>query len=345
MRKRNFSLTEYWNKKASEHVPFLSFGEHQNTNWEEWKQIALVKLSELMGELPDKVDLNVEVEYSLEENDLIRERIVFDVEEGYSIPCYVLRPVSMKPDRSNAAIICCNGHPAHLGKDPVAGVRGEHEQMCAISQMNYDYGYQMAQKGYLTIVPELRGFGERRDGVDPFPGRDNCNVNFIKGALLGCYILGLNVFDMRRVVDYLETRPEVNPSRIGMMGLSYGGTMTAFTAALEPRIAAADIMGYINPFSAFAIERANFCGVQLVPEIYKYFDTHDIAGLIAPRPLLLEMGIYDDCFFIQDQLRGFDGVKKIYKAAGAENQLKQDVHAGGHKFAGDMAFDFFAENL
>lgn len=345
MKKRNFSMTEYWNSKAEAHIPLLSFGKHDNNDWQVWQATASKKLRQLLGELPKKVPLDAEVIYSLTEGDIIRERVVFDVEENMSIPCFVLRPQSMPADKNNPAIICCNGHPAHLGKDPVAGVCSEDEHCEAIRQMNYDYGLQMAKKGYLTIIPELRGFGERRDGVDPFPGRDACNVNFIKGALFGSYMLGLNVWDIMRTVDYLETRAEVNPKRIGMMGLSYGGTMTAFTAALEPRIAAADVMGYINPWSEFAIKRANFCGIQLLPEVYKYFETHDIAGLIAPRPLLLEMGIYDDCFYIQDQLASYEQVKAIYQAAGSAERLWQDVHVGGHRFAGNKAFAFFEKYL
>ena len=89
------------------------------------------------------------------------------------------------------------------------------------------------------------------------------------------------------------------------MGLSQGGTMTTFTAAVEPRIKAADIISYVNPWRGFGITRGNFCGSQIVPGIYRDLDTDDIAGLIAPRPLLIEMGIYDDCFFIQDLLKGY----------------------------------------
>ena len=119
-----------------------------------------------------------------------------------------------------------------------------------------------------------------------------------RALLLGLYPLTLNIHDMMRCVDYLQTRPKVNPDRIGMMGLSQGGTMTTFTVAAEPRIKAADISCYVNPFRAFAIEQIrNICGSQLVPNLYRYFDTDDVAGLIAPRPLLIEMGIHDKCFF------------------------------------------------
>ncbi len=152
-----------------------------------------------------------------------------------------------------------------------AEVESSKEHISFIHEHNHNYGEQMARAGFLTISPDLRVFGERRDGLDPFPGRDPCNVNFVKGTLLGIYTLTLNIWDMKCCLDYLETRPEVDKKRIGMMGLSQGGTMTTFTAAAEPRINAADIIGYVNPWREFGIKRANFCGSQIVPGIYRYF--------------------------------------------------------------------------
>jgi dienelactone hydrolase len=162
---------------------------------------------------------------------------------------------------------------------------------------------------------------------------------------MGIYTLTLNVWDMMRSIDYLQSRPEVDPERIGMMGLSQGGTMTTYTAAIEPRIKAADIIGYLNPWAEFGIANANFCGSQIVPEVYRYLDTHDIAGLIAPRPLLVEMGVHDTTFPIEDMLSGFEGVKRIYAAAEASEHLWADIHPGEHAFAANKAFEFFHRYL
>lgn len=344
MARRNFSMQEYWMRRVESWEPILAFKGSDKKDWEEWNEKAYPKFMELLGEFPGKVDLEAEVEYSVEENGIIRERVVFNSEEYMSVPCQVLYPESMKKDRANAAIICSHGHGAY-GKDPVAGIRSSSGHIDSINNMNYNYGEQMARAGFLTISPDLRVFGERRDGNDPFPGRDPCNINFIKGAMLGIYTLTLNIWDIKCCVDYLETREEVDPNRIGMMGLSQGGTMTTFATAAESRIKAADIIGYVNPWSRFGIERANFCGSQIVPEVFKYFDTDEIAGLIAPRPLLLEMGIYDNCFFIQDMLKGYEGVKEIYKAAGVEDRLWADIHPGPHAFGGNKAFEFFRKYL
>ncbi|NSW91601.1 MAG: acetylxylan esterase [Firmicutes bacterium] len=344
MAERNFSMKEYWMQRVKNWEPIMAFKGSSKKDWEEWREKAYPKFMELLGEFPKKVDLEAEVEYSVEEGDLIRERVVFNSEEYMSVPCQVLYPKNMKKDRSNPAIICSHGHGAY-GKDPVAGIRSSPGHISDINNMNYNYGEQMAKAGFLTISPDLRVFGERRDGFDPFPGRDPCNINFIKGVILGIYTLTLNIWDIKCCVDYLETREEVDPERIGMMGLSQGGTMTTFATAAESRIKAADIIGYVNPWSGFGIARANFCGSQILPDIYKYFDTDEIAGLIAPRPLLLEMGIYDNCFYIQDMLKGYEGVKEIYKAAGVEDKLWADIHPGPHAFAGNKAFEFFKKYL
>ena len=268
---------------------------------------------------------------------------MFDSEEDMSVPCQVLIPKGMRADGTNPAILCSHGH-GRFGKDPVAGLVSTPEHQADIDLMNYDYAAQMARAGFLTLTPDLRGFGERRDGDDPL-GRDTCNVNFLKGGIMGLYPLTLNVWDMKCCVDYLCTRPEVDPERIGMMGLSQGGTMTAFTAAVEPRIKAADVIGYVNPFASFGVHRGNFCGSQILPGLYQWLDTSDIAGLIAPRPLLLEMGVADSCFYFQDLWQGYRETRRIYEAAGAEDRLWPDVHPGAHAFAGHRAFSFFKQYL
>ena len=344
MARRNFSMQAYWQHLAENRVPRFHF-RTTGLGWEEWRQEAHKKYMELLGDFPDPVPLDAEVESCFDDGDLIRERVVFNSEEFMSVPCQVLRPKDMETDRSNPALLCSHGH-GPFGKDTVAGIRSSAAMEANIAQHNYDYGLQMARAGYLTLSPDLRGFGERRDGRDPFPGRDPCNVNYVRGTMMDQWPLKLNIWDMKCCIDYLETRQEVDPGRIGMMGLSQGGTMTTWTTAAEPRIAAADIMGYINPWKGFAIDRMNVCGSQVIPRIFAYFDTDDIAGLIAPRPLMLDMGMYDDCFPIHDQLEGYEGVERIYQAAGVEDKLWKHIHPHGHGFGGvEKAAEFFGKFL
>ena len=341
---RIFTLQEYWQRVASEHEPQLSY-KNSHLPFVEWAKAARDRLYALMGRFPDRVPLNAEIEFSVDQGEYIRQSVVFDTDRFMSCRATVLIPKQAATDGSAPAILCCHGH-GRFCKDSVTGVHGSAERDADIAEANYNYAEQMAREGFVTISPDLRGFGDRADRYDPIDiPRDPCNLNYVKGSIFGIYPMTLNVWDLMCCIDYLETMKEVDPGRIGMMGLSLGGTMTTFTTALEPRIKACDIIGYVNPFDAFGIRDGNFCGSQVVPEIYRYFDTFDIAGLIAPRPCLIEMGIYDACFPFRDLSRGFDEVMRIYDAAGAAGSLECDVHPHGHAFSGARAFDFFKKNL
>jgi hypothetical protein len=339
-----FSMHQYWIRRFAGHVPKLSFQGSTRMDWEAWKAEAMPRLVDLMGDFPEKAPLHARIEGVVEDGDLILERVVFDTERFVSVPAWVLRRKDLPAGKRHAAILCSHGH-GRFGKDPVAGRRDSPGHVADIDAMNYDYAAQMALQGFVTMAPDLRGFGERYDPADVALGHDACDLNYVKGSMLGVYPLTLIVHDMKACVDYLETRPEVDPARIGMMGLSQGGTTTTFTAALEPRIRAADIIGYVNPWAGFGLDRGNYCGSQVVPGIYRWFDTHDIAGLIAPRPLLLEMGRQDTCFFIEDLLKGFEGVERIYRAAGVPGRLEADIGEGGHAFVGKKAPGFFRTHL
>jgi len=345
MATRNFSMVEYFNRLAADWKPKLSFNGKTREDWRQWRRKALAKLKELMGRWPERAPLAAETVWKVDrEEGVTCEYVVFDSDPFMSIPCYVQYPTGTKPDRSTAAIVAVHGHGPY-GKTPVAGWALNAGVRDNIQAHNYDYGRQLARAGFLTISPDLRVFGERGDGGNPYPGRDPCNVQFLRGGILGIYTLTLNVFDMMRAVDYLETRVEVDPKRIGIMGLSQGGAITAFAAALEPRFAAADISGYVNSWRGFGIGEANFCGSQVVPEIFYWMDVPDVAGLIAPRPLLIEMGVNDDCFKFEKLREGFQAVERIYAAAGASDRLQADVHPGAHAFSGRLAFDFFRKRL
>ncbi len=307
-----------------------------------WQKKALGKLNELLGILPEKVPLNARVISSADEGGYIRKRITIDTDRFSTLTAVVLIP---KTEGRKPAILCCHGHNP-FGKEPVAGTEGSEELRREIEGSNYDYALQMAKHGFVTMAPDLRGFGERADLPDPVDiPRDPCNVNYVKGSILGIYPLALNIFDMMCCIDYLCALDEVDSGRIGMMGLSLGGTVTTFTTALDSRIKACDIIGYVNSFEAFGMRDGNFCGSQVLPGLYRYFDTWDIAGLIAPRPCLVEMGTDDQCFRFEDLERGFGEMCDIYAAAGCRDRISSDVHPGGHAFSGRRAFGFFSENL
>jgi len=343
---RNFSQYEFFKNIARNHTPKLAFRGRTKEDFQEWHAAAREKFLEILGDFPEPVDLNPMVEFCKEWKGLIRERVILDSEAGMSIPCVVLRPPDMPADGKGRAIICSHGHGAHA-KEAVSGNTDDPDIVREIAAHNYNYGEQMARRGFLTLSPDLRGFGERMG----LPNNEvnlwckSCNNFYLLGSMLGIYPLTRNVWDIRVCARYLATRPEVDAQRIGMMGLSQGGVMTTFATAALPEIRCADIVGYLNPWRRFAFEGHRFCGSQILPHIYKWFDTHDVASLIAPRPLLVEMGEADMLFYIKDQRESFEAVKRVYDAAGVGEDCWCDVHPGAHAFAGNKAFDFFERYL
>ena len=341
---RNYSMWQYLNRVAAERTPLMTFQGRSKADWEKWRKEFSTKLMDLCGEWPKAAPPNPEVIYSVEEGDFLREKVVIDTEKHYSVPMYVLIPKDRKRAKGGKlpAIVCLHGH-GQYGKEPVAGATsiGDPGIENSLKQHNYDYGRQMAREGYLTIVPDSRAFGE----LSPTPAQDTCNTHFNRGLLLGINLLTLNIWDMMRVVDYLVTRPEVDPGRVGAMGLSWGGTRTTFLSAMDERIKAADIICYVTQFEEFAIHMGNFCGSQFLPHLFKYADVADVAGLIAPRPLLVENGTYDGGFPLEASLRAHEHLRRIYQAAGVEDRLHIDVFLGGHQFHGPTAREFFDQYL
>ena len=348
MASRNFSMIEYFNRLAEERMPSLTFTGSSKREWERWREEFSARLLELCGEWPEAVPLNAETLYSVDEGEFVREKVVLDTERHFSVPCYVLVPKDRQRAREGRlpAILCLHGH-GEFGKEAVGGVVDPNRPELAesIARHNYDYAAQMAREGYVTMAPDARAFGELSDGGNPYPGRDACNVHFIRGLLLGLNLLTLNVWDMMKGIDYLQSRPEVEAERIGAMGLSWGGTRTTFLAALDERVKAADIICYLTQCEHFAIRDANFCGSQFLPRLYRYGDVADVAGLIAPRPLLIESGIYDTCFPVEPVLRAHEHLRRIYRAAEAEDRLHIDLFVGGHQFHGPSAREFFERYL
>ena len=347
---RNLSMIEYFKRKGLSFEPRLRFKGTTKQDFVDWKKKLLSELKVALGPMSNPVPLNPKIICEIEAEGLIKQRVLLDTEADMSVVALVYIPKEALTTPA-PAILCNHGH-GQYGKDSVMGVRSGNspQRNIEIDRLNYDYGLQMAKRGYVTIAIDWRGFGERGDysethDAHPYPGRDKCNIHFIRGSLMGINMLALNIFDGIRILDYLMSAAYVDASRIGAMGLSLGGTMTTWLSLLDERIRVADIICYSARFKEFAINRGNTCGSQFFPALYTICDLPDLHGLIAPRPLLAEIGMHDQCFLIDEAMSCRDEVQKIYTAAGAASSYETEIFEGDHRFAGDKAFHFFDRHL
>ncbi len=337
-------ITDNFIEKWAEGVkPSMAFSAKTPEQFLEWKNLLIEKVKELLGEFPEPSDLSP-VKVSTEEKEkFVREKYIIQTEKNCFMPMYLLIPKVER--KKHPAILCCHGHGVY-GKDAVAGTHNNNPDIIAsIKGLNYNYGEQMAERGFITICPDWRSFGERAGYCNIFAPRDICNIHFLQHLILGRTLLGANVFDGMRAIDFLLTKKEVDAENIGCMGLSFGGTMATYLTLLDPRIKAGDIICYATTTKHYAISRANFCGSQIVPNLYKYADVGDVIAAICPKPLLIESGANDTCFWIESAMEAHKKVSAAYETAGAGDKLEIEVFPGTHSFAGKAAFSFFEKYL
>jgi dienelactone hydrolase len=326
---RNFSPWYQWMVRlaATTHEDPLPEGDPDT--FPSWLARRREVLLELLGPEPDPVPLDAETLESVECDGYRRDTIVFDTEDTMSVPAYLLVPDGRTPRAPGAAVLACHGHGP--GKSQVVGL--EHTDM-----PNADYAHQLARHGYVVLAPDLRCFGERLD----WNPEDHyaCDTNLVHAVMAGWNPLGQNVWDLRRCLDLLSGHPLVDRTRIGMVGISYGGTVTLFTAALDERVAAAVVSGYFSSWAESHHMPWNMCGSQVMQGMLGRLEHEDLGALVAPRALLVETGTEDPLFPLAAATESVRRTRLVYDTRGLGDRLVHDVFEGGHQWHGTEAVPF-----
>jgi dienelactone hydrolase len=350
----------------------LSFLGSRFDKLEDFQEQARKGLFGLLGYRPDKVDPKAEVVERVERPDHVREKVLFSTGPQVRVPALVLIPKNLK--RPAPAIVDLHSHGGMFlfGKEKVIDLGRNHPVMETYQQANYD-GHPTAtalvQRGYVVISIDALFFGERRLILDEdlkygwdrarYSREDVQHLNqkcrgkettLAKGlTLAGLTWPGIVFWDDIRTVDYLQTRKEVDPSRIGCVGISMGGYRSTYLAALDERIKAACVVGFmstVRPMMKAHIDTHSW--VHFLPGLHQLLDLPDVASLTAPRPLLV-MQCARDRLFPADAMK--DAVKHIaavYDKAGVKGRFTGRFYDVPHLFSRKMqddAFDWLDHHL
>jgi dienelactone hydrolase len=321
----------------------LRFDARTRNEAEKWQKALRSKLTELVGGFPTRRQPLRPI--TLETRTFpgyTREKIVFDSQPGVSVLAYLLLPE--KARRPAAVMICVPGHGR--GVDDIVGIDEKGGERTDKAGYQHDFAIQAAEAGMAAMAIEPMGFGCRRDPINAGQGlsRKACDPVAGGALLVGQTMIGWRVWDVMRTLDYIASRSELDQSRVGCMGISGGGTVTVFSTALDPRIRVALVSGYLNTFRDSVGSLAH-CIDNYVPGILHWAEMHDLAGLIAPRPLFVESGEKDNIFPIRASIESFAEVQKIYSVFGASEQVEQEVFPGEHSFWGKRGIPFLARHL
>jgi dienelactone hydrolase len=321
----------------------LRFEARTRRQAEKWQKTLRAKLTDLIGGFPsERSPLRPVTLETRSFPGFRREKIVFDSRPGVSVLAYVLVPE--KAQTPAPTMICVPGHGR--GVDDIVGIDDQGGERTDKAGYQHDFAIQVAEAGMAAVAIEPFGFGCRRDPLNARQGlsRKACEPAAGGALLVGETMIGWRVWDVMRTLDYIATRPELDSSRVGCMGISGGGTVTTFSTALEPRIRVALVSGYLNTFRDSVGSLAH-CIDNYVPGILNWAEMHDIAGLIAPRPLFVESGEKDNIFPIEASIESFNRVREIYSIFGAADRLEQEVFPDEHSFWGKRGVPFLARQL
>jgi dienelactone hydrolase len=307
-----------------------------------WQHEFGAKLRSLLGPHTPPAKWKTVVQKAVDLGDHRREELLLTAEGYPPLPVYLLlpRPRAKKP---RAGILALHGHGSH-GHHPVAGRDDLPGVAKAIESAHYDYGRQLARRGYAVAVPCFTPFGVRLGNRDGFGRQDPCADVFIRMQLLGKLLIAENLRDALWALELLAGHDEVDGKRLGCVGLSYGGRMTMLTAAVEPRIRVAVISGALNVMQERA-SKPYSCGAQIIPGLLRYGDVPEIASLIAPRHCLWEVGSRDSLVSAKWADEALSRMRRVYRALGVVDRLLVDRFEGGHVWNGKVAYPLLEKVL
>ena len=252
---------------------------------------------------PERTPLNVRMLGELERPGYRIEKLVYEAWSGLPVTAHLYIPAKLEQPSPGLVYAC--GHWMEAGKlaPPV-------QSFCAAA----------AALGIITLVYDPIGQGER---LESWRGHGN-----LKALLVGQSQLGGMVWESVRALDYLLSRPEVDPKRVGMTGASGGGLNTFFTTAIEDRFACAIPVAYPCTFSAaMQAERdlnwedgTDVC--NQVPQVMSYAEMSDIASLFIPKPYMILSGTRDKIFPIAGVRQTASEIGHNYELAGMGDRFR-----------------------
>lgn len=303
------------------------------TDWNIRRRHILAHLERVMGPLPgpaNRVPLQLKVHDEKRIGALIRKSITYQSDADDRVPAYLFLPAT-PPANKLPAMLCLHQTTA-AGKDEPAGVRGDPEMK---------YALELAERGYVVVVPDYPSLGGH---AYDFGARKT----YASGSMKA-------IWDNIRAVDLLETLPEVDTARVGVIGHSLGGHNAMFTAVFEPRLKVIvsscgfttflkdDVPSWTGPRYMPRIRSEFGSDVKRVP-----FDFQEIVAAFAPRPFLACAAEKDNDFDVSGVRDVMAAARPVYQLHDAAPHLAAYYPPGPHAFPPDArqrAYEFLDRYL
>ncbi len=309
----------------------------------EWQREARARLSDLLGypvlQRTHRPPLNVRSLWKREGELGVIEKIVFTSQPGADVPAYVCLPANAAPPYT--FFLCLQGHTTGMHHSIAVS---PDEALPLEPDGDRDFALGCLRRGLAAVCIEQRSFGERQEGRIPQSIDYLCHQAAMHALLLGTTLQAERIFDLDRAIDYLQQRGDADMGRIGCMGNSGGGTTSLLAGAILDRIR------YVMPSCCFSSLAASLLGTfhcvcNYIPGLQQVLDMGDLAGLLAPRALVIVNGVKDGIFPIAPAREEFRRTQTVYAALNAADRCHFVEGPGGHRFYADLAWPVMQDEL
>ncbi|HVW83360.1 MAG TPA: hypothetical protein VHB50_01720 [Bryobacteraceae bacterium] len=350
--------------------PRLSFRRAERTSIDDWRAEARARyLQSLMqpdiGSTPP-----VALQHHIEFDGLAIEHLTWQLPYGPPTEALVLKPANASG--ALPAVLALHDHGGNkyfgtrkitrIGKDP-------HPLMIAHQDRYYGgvaWANELARRGYVVLVADAFTFGSRRVRVgdlpetitggavekDPEAPEEIQRYNTFAGnhehimakSLFSAGTTWPGVFtaEDQRALDYLCSRSDVDPDRIGCCGLSGGGLRTVYLTGADPRIRCSCCAGMMTTWRDFLLNKSHtHTWMVYIPGLPRDLDYPEIMGLNAPHPVLVLNNHEDQLFTVSEMERADRILGDVYRKAGAPERYRMRFYPGPHKFDRDMQAEAF----
>jgi dienelactone hydrolase len=327
------------------------------------------KVFELFHYVPPPVPPEPEVVNRWEYPDFIQERVLFNTAPWFRIPAYLLIPKGRKGRRPAIIDLHSHGGMYVFGKEKVMPVpEGEHPAITSYRRGNYEgrsTSLALCRRGYVVISIDAFYFGERRtmfrEDIEKYGwDRSKYSVETVRalnrraaeteGTLArslfwaGTTWQGIAHWDDIRTVDYLAGRPEVDPEKIGCLGISMGGDRTDYLAGLDDRIQCAVSVSWMSTLRPMIKQHVNTHSyIHFLPGLTHFLDLPDLIGCMVPKPLMVQQCSQDGLYPLEGMQQSVKRIAAIYEKAGAGSKFQGRFYNHPHLFSREMqeeAFDW-----
>jgi hypothetical protein len=306
---------------SSASAPKRRFSADTAVDAERWQQDSrkllfdLLKLSDLQSTreaVGKSIPFEAKTLSTKDHDKYVWSEIEFNSTPTRRIKAILTVPKATSKDQRHPAVVCIHGHSGsrYIVYEPESLYRG--------------FATKFAEDGYVTISTEVGQHEVYEEGRS---------------------LMGERLWDVLRCTDYLTTLPEVHADRMGCAGLSLGGEMTMWLGAMDPRMKAVVSSGFLTTVKNLKVRH---CQCWDFPGLTENFEFSDIYSLIAPRPLMCQIGEKERApggFPVSIAREALADIQKAYTVCNATDRVTLDVHPEGHVYIVPSAHRFITEAL